>query len=123
MNKKVATWIAGGLLTATVFAFGYNTSVGSAAENATEQKPGQTLMMQMGQQDMSKLSPEEMQKQCQTMMSNPEMQKMMEQMMNNPDMQKMMQQNSNMMQNSSQPGAAQGASQTMNPAEHASHHQ
>ncbi|EAX47353.1 hypothetical protein TcarDRAFT_1371 [Thermosinus carboxydivorans Nor1] len=125
MNKKLIAWVVGGLLTATVVAFGYNSAIGSAAEKINEQKTGQAAMMQMGAQDMAKtMSSEEMQKQCQEIMNNPEMQKLMQTMMTSPEMQKMMQQGAGMMpaNDSQQSFGSNTNTASVDPADHAAHH-
>lgn len=123
MNKKLTAWIAGGLLTATVFAFGYNNTIGSAAEKISETIPRQE-MMPNGQQDMSKMMiNEELLKQCQQIMDNPEMQKAMQTMMDSPEMQQMMQTQNMMPANGSQQAPCSNTSQTnVDPADHAAHH-
>ncbi|MDF2875136.1 MAG: hypothetical protein K0R22_1819 [Sporomusa sp.] len=97
MNKKIATLVIGGLVTAAVFGVGISpTSVG-AAEKTSQTCEAQTN--QMGA--MGKMNPEamvammktpEMQKQCLEMMKNPEMQKMMREVMKTPEMQGIMKQ-------------------------------
>ena len=98
MNKKVAAWIVGGLVTVSVAGFGFNATIGSAAEKAPQTQMMQTNQMSnmMGNMDPKAMtdmmkSPE-MQKQCVEMMKNPEMQKAMKDMMKTPEMQGMMKQ-------------------------------
>lgn len=97
MNKKIAVYVMGGLLTISAIGFGF-TNITSAAEK----KPQEQMMQsnQMGDM-MGKMDPKamaemmkspEMQKQCIEMMKNPEMQQAMKEIMKAPEMQGMMKQ-------------------------------
>lgn len=97
MNKKIAAYVMGGLLTVSVIGFGF-TNITSAAEK----NPSAQMMQsnQMGDM-MGKMDPKamaemmkspEMQKQCIEMMKNPEMQQAMKDVMKTPEMQGMMKQ-------------------------------
>lgn len=94
MNKKIAVWVIGGLVTVSVAGLGFNASIGSAAEKAPQTQMMQTN--QMGNMDpkvmADMMKTPEMQKQCVEMMKNPEMQKAMKDIMKTPEMQGMMKQ-------------------------------
>ncbi|WP_425058165.1 hypothetical protein SCACP_28110 [Sporomusa carbonis] len=86
MNKKIAVYVMGGLLTVSAIGFGFANITSAAEKNPPAQ------MMQSNQMDnmMGNMDPKamaemmkspEMQKQCVEMMKNPEMQGMMKQML------------------------------------------
>ncbi len=90
MNKKLAVWVVGGLITAAVFggAGAINSTTASAAE-----KTEQTCDMATKQKGMmGNMDAKEMQKQCLEMLKDPEMQKAMKEVMKTPEMQAMMKQ-------------------------------
>jgi len=98
MNKKLAMWVVGGLVTASAMGLGFNATVGSAAEKETV-KPAVQGMMMPGENKMGAMDPNamgdmmkngDMQKHCMEMMKSPEMQSMMKEMMKTPEMQSMM---------------------------------
>jgi protein CpxP len=98
MKKKLATLVVGGLVTASVFSFGVNPTLASAAEKNPQACEMQTNQMgtMMGTMDPKAMADmmktPEMQKQCIEMMKNPEMQKAMKEIMRTPEMQGMMKQ-------------------------------
>ncbi|SMC80564.1 hypothetical protein [Sporomusa malonica] len=98
MNKKLAIWVVGGLVTASVFGLGVSPTIASAAEKAPQacEAPANQKGAMMGNMDAKAMaqmmaSPE-MQKQCIEMMKNPEMQKAMKDVMKTPKMQGIMKQ-------------------------------
>jgi len=97
MNKKVAAYVMGGLLTVSAIGFGY-ANITSAAEKTPPAQMMQSNQManMMGSMDPKAMadmmkSPE-MQKQCVEMLKNPEMQQAMKEVMKTPEMQGMMKQ-------------------------------
>lgn len=98
MNKQVAVWIVGGLVTVSVSLLGMNPAIALAAEKNPQASPLQTEQMgtMLGKLDAKAMtemmtSPE-MQKQCIESMKSPEMQKAMKTMMKTPEMQAVMKQ-------------------------------
>lgn len=94
MNKKLAVWVVGGLITASLVGTGVNQTVARAAEKVQQAPMNQTnQMMTMDAKSMAEMMKNpEMQKQCIDMMKNPEMQKAMRDMMKTPEMQGVMKQ-------------------------------
>ena len=95
MNKKLAMWVVGALVTASAMGLGFSATVGSAAEKEAVKPAVQGTMMQ-GDNKMGAMDPNamgdmmkngDMQKKCMKMMKNPKMQGMMK----NPEMQAKMQ--------------------------------
>ncbi|TWH52116.1 hypothetical protein [Sporomusa sp. KB1] len=98
MNKKMAIWVVGGLITASVFGLGVSPTITSAAEKNSQTCETQTdqmgaMMEKMDAKAMAQMmtSPE-MYKQCIEMMKSPEMQKAMKDVMKTPEMQASMKQ-------------------------------
>ncbi|MDF2570275.1 MAG: hypothetical protein K0R55_1879 [Sporomusa sp.] len=98
MNKKLAIWVVGGLVTASVFGLGVSPTIASAAEKAPQACEASSnqkgaMMGTMDAKAMAKMmtSPE-MKKQCIEMMKSPEMQKAMKDIMKTPEMQGIMKQ-------------------------------
>ena len=98
MNKKLAMWVVGALVTASAMGLGFSATVGSAAEKEAVKPAVQGTMMQ-GDNKMGAMDPNamddmmkngDMQKHCMEMMKSPEMQAMMKEMMKTPEMQSMM---------------------------------
>lgn len=94
MNKRIAAWVVGGLVTISVSGLGFNQTIANAAER-TQQMP-MLQSSQMGNMDpkamIEMMKSPEMQKQCIEMMKNPEMQKAMKDIMRTPEMQGIMKQ-------------------------------
>jgi len=90
MNTKIAGWMVGGLITASVLgvSFGIH-SIGNAAPK-DESMQKNNMMMQHEQMSPEMMNSPEMQKKCSEMMESPEMQNMMHDMMKQPSMQSMM---------------------------------
>jgi len=92
MNKKMITWIVGGLMTISFIGFGLSETA-RAAEQAQQMPVMQTGQMgaMMGNMDPKAMAEmmktPEMQKQCVEMMKNPEMQKTMADFMKTPEIQ------------------------------------
>jgi len=98
MNKKLAMWVIGGIVTASAIGLGFNGAIGSAAEKnavhtaamhgnmASADKMSAMDHNAMG--DMMKNG--DMQNHCMEMMNSPEMQAKMQEMMKSPEMQSMM---------------------------------
>lgn len=144
MNKRVAVWVVGGLVTVSALGLGFNTTIGRAAEKAPQTQMMQTNPMgnMMGNMDPKAMADmmktPEMQKQCAEMMKNPEMQKAMKDMMKTPEMQGMMKQmlqqdmgfhqmmsdlvNSVDMNSDHSMSPASSGSQSPNQNEHGGHH-
>lgn len=98
MNKNLAIWAVGGLITASVVGLGANPTITQAAAKAPQAYEVQTNQMgaMMGNihpKAMAEMmSTPEMQKQCIEMMKSPEMQKAMKDTMRTPEMQAVMKQ-------------------------------
>jgi len=98
MNKKLAIWVVGGLVTVSVFGLGVSSTIAGAAEKNPQACETQTdqmgaMMEKMDAKAMAKMMTNpEMHKQCVEMMKSPEMQKVMKDVMKTPEMQGAMKQ-------------------------------
>ena len=98
MNKKLAMWVIGGIVTASAMGLGFHATVSAAEKQAVSTAMHGNMVMQdenkMGTMDHNAMGDMmksgDMQKHCMEMMSSPEMQAKMQEMMKTPEMLSMM---------------------------------